>query len=345
MPGDVDLATFTLGPVGALRHRRPFTEASLAEIRDVKAITGADTLFQIEVPVELVLLTKAPAPARPVLARLLAKSVTNLAAATPPRTRFGVHLCLGDMNNRAFGTMSDVARWSCWPTPSCVACPIAVPWTSCTHPSPLPTIQPRRTRRSTRPFVTWTFPRTSASQPGSPTSPNHCPTSCRSARSSTICSAARLPLQPRAGSGDAPSPTAGPCSSAPPSSAPPESGVDLDPCVALAALAPGRQAHRLRWHQSWLRSPGRPGRNRAVRSAGSSVEPGARKPAFCVRDEVEHVDRKVGSPPRTDRSGLEDACLAQLIERLVGRDVRHATDPLHRAGRQDRRCRKVVEDE
>lgn len=108
MPGDVDLATFTLGPVGALRHRRPFTEASLAEIRNVKAITGADTLFQIEVAVELVLLTKAPAPARPVLARLLAKLVTNLAAATPPRTRFGVHLCLGDMNNRAFGTMSDV---------------------------------------------------------------------------------------------------------------------------------------------------------------------------------------------------------------------------------------------
>ena len=100
---------FTLGPAGALRHRRPFTEATLAEIRDVGAISGSQTLFQIEVPAELVLLTKAPAPSRPGLARLLATSITGLAAATPPGTRFGVHLCLGDMNNRAFGTMHDVS--------------------------------------------------------------------------------------------------------------------------------------------------------------------------------------------------------------------------------------------
>jgi hypothetical protein len=109
VPGDFDLAIFTLGPVGAVRHRRPFTEATLAEIRDVGAITGAQTLFQIEVPAELVLLAKAPAPARPPLARLLARSITGLASATPEGTRLGVHLCLGDMNNRAFGTMGDVS--------------------------------------------------------------------------------------------------------------------------------------------------------------------------------------------------------------------------------------------
>jgi hypothetical protein len=108
VPGDFDLAMFTLGPLGALRHRKPFTEATLREIRDVARITGPGTLFQIEIPVELVLLAKAPAPARSGLARLLAKSVTGLAAAAPEGTQFAVHLCLGDMNNRAFGTMSDV---------------------------------------------------------------------------------------------------------------------------------------------------------------------------------------------------------------------------------------------
>lgn len=108
VPGDFDLAMFTLGPAGALRHRRPFTEATLREIRGVARITGPKTLFQIEIPVELVLLAKAPAPARQGLARLLAKSVTGLAAASPEGTHFAVHLCLGDMNNRAFGTMSDV---------------------------------------------------------------------------------------------------------------------------------------------------------------------------------------------------------------------------------------------
>lgn len=109
VPGDLDLAIFTLGPAGGLRSRRAFTEASLAEIRDVRAVAGPSTLFQIEVPVELVLLAKAPAAARPALAKLLARGVTALAAGTAEGTRFAIHLCLGDMNNRAYGTMTDVS--------------------------------------------------------------------------------------------------------------------------------------------------------------------------------------------------------------------------------------------
>jgi hypothetical protein len=108
VPGDFDLAMFTLGPVGALRWRRPFTEATLSEIRDVAAISGPQTLFQIEVPAELVLVAKAPARARAGLAKVLARGIVRLAAASPAGTRFGLHLCLGDMNNRAFGRMSDV---------------------------------------------------------------------------------------------------------------------------------------------------------------------------------------------------------------------------------------------
>lgn len=108
VPGDFDLAMFTLGPAGALRWKRAFTEATLTEIREVAAMTGPQTLFQIEVPVELVMIAKAPAHTRPALARALAHSVVRLAAGSPMGTRFGVHLCLGDMNNRAFGRMSDV---------------------------------------------------------------------------------------------------------------------------------------------------------------------------------------------------------------------------------------------
>ena len=107
VPGDFDMAMFTLGPVGGLRHRRAFTEATLAEIRDARAVTGPDTLFQIEVPAELVLLAKAPPQVRPLLAGLLARTITGLAAGAPAGTHFAVHLCLGDMNNRAFGTMGD----------------------------------------------------------------------------------------------------------------------------------------------------------------------------------------------------------------------------------------------
>jgi UDP-N-acetylmuramyl tripeptide synthase len=66
---------FTLGAVGALRHKRAFTEATLAEIRSVREVTGRETVFQIEVPAELVLLAKAPVPARPTLAKLLARPI------------------------------------------------------------------------------------------------------------------------------------------------------------------------------------------------------------------------------------------------------------------------------
>jgi hypothetical protein len=109
VPGDFDLAMFTLGPAGALRQRRAFTEATLTEIRQVGAITGPGTLFQIEVPAELVLLAKAPPQVRPALAKVLARPTIGLAAGSAPGTRFAVHLCLGDMNNKAFGTMSDVS--------------------------------------------------------------------------------------------------------------------------------------------------------------------------------------------------------------------------------------------
>lgn len=107
VPGDFDMALFTLGPVGALRHRQPFTEATLAEIRGARNVTGPNTLFQIEVPAELVLLARAPARVRPLLVRWLGGMVTRLAAGAPEGTHFAVHLCLGDMNNRAFGTMGD----------------------------------------------------------------------------------------------------------------------------------------------------------------------------------------------------------------------------------------------
>jgi methionine synthase II (cobalamin-independent) len=56
-----------------------------------------------------VLLARAPSRVRPRLAKLLSRSITGLAAASPPGTRFAVHLCLGGMNNRAFGIMGDVS--------------------------------------------------------------------------------------------------------------------------------------------------------------------------------------------------------------------------------------------
>jgi len=108
IPGDFNMAMFSLGPVAGLRHRRAFTEATVAEITRIHVILGDQAIFQLEVPVELILLTKLPEPARPLVARMFGRWVAQLAAASPSGARFGLHLCLGDMNHRAFGRMKDV---------------------------------------------------------------------------------------------------------------------------------------------------------------------------------------------------------------------------------------------
>jgi hypothetical protein len=109
VPGDFDTAFFTLGPVDGLRHLRAFTEMTLREVREVKELAGDEAVFQIEVPVELVMMIKAPARVRPLLASRLAEGVLRIARNSPAGTRFGVHLCVGDLNNRPLAEMEDVS--------------------------------------------------------------------------------------------------------------------------------------------------------------------------------------------------------------------------------------------
>ncbi|MDQ2812428.1 MAG: hypothetical protein M3Z75_11300 [Actinomycetota bacterium] len=109
IPGDVDLALFTFGPSGPVRHLRPFTEALAIVLHQTSKLYGDDVLFQIEVPVELVLLARAPSRLRPALAVLLARRIAALAQGAPEGARFGIHLCLGDMNHQALGRISDAS--------------------------------------------------------------------------------------------------------------------------------------------------------------------------------------------------------------------------------------------
>jgi hypothetical protein len=107
IPGALDFATFTFGTVDALRYTRVFAQALSTAMVEVHGLLGHDALFQLEVPAELVLLTRAPRPARAAVARLLAGHLAKLALGAPPGARFGVHLCLGDLNHRALGRLND----------------------------------------------------------------------------------------------------------------------------------------------------------------------------------------------------------------------------------------------
>ncbi|WP_086827023.1 hypothetical protein [Allokutzneria sp. NRRL B-24872] len=109
VPGPLDLAMFVFGPIGPFKHVKPFHDATTRELREIHAEAGDDVLFQIEVPVELVFMTKAPKLLHGALSRWLAKKVTAVAADAPEGTSFGVHLCLGDLNNKALGKLKSAA--------------------------------------------------------------------------------------------------------------------------------------------------------------------------------------------------------------------------------------------
>lgn len=109
VPGDLDLSFFTFGnPVRALRHRAAFRNATLRDVRAIHARAGDDVVYQLEVPFELIGLTFMPAVAGRVAAAFFARVIADLVRRAPEGSRWGIHLCLGDMNHRSMGRLKDV---------------------------------------------------------------------------------------------------------------------------------------------------------------------------------------------------------------------------------------------
>ncbi len=107
--GDLDLAFFSLGPAEGLHHRRSFTEAVVRELRAVRSVAGDDVVFQLELPAESVLVSQMPGRAGRTGATWLARGVRALVQNLPAGSRFGVHLCLGDLGHRALVDPDDTA--------------------------------------------------------------------------------------------------------------------------------------------------------------------------------------------------------------------------------------------
>lgn len=109
IPGDLDMAMFTLGRTGPFTHRRPFTDAAVHEITRIHAQAGSQAVFQLEVPAEQVFVAMAPGPLRPAVARWTGGGVAGLARRAPEGARFGIHLCLGDLGHKALTRIGDAS--------------------------------------------------------------------------------------------------------------------------------------------------------------------------------------------------------------------------------------------
>ena len=109
IPGYLDMALFIFGPLGVLRHGRTFLAAVAEQIDTVQREAGERVVFQLEVPAALIAVVSAPPPLRGPLAEFMAHLVTRPVARAPQGTRFGVHLCLGDLGHHALKQLKDAS--------------------------------------------------------------------------------------------------------------------------------------------------------------------------------------------------------------------------------------------
>ncbi|WP_405166336.1 hypothetical protein OG203_15345 [Nocardia sp. NBC_01499] len=109
MATDFTMAFVAMGAAGVLRNKKAFTDATVRDIVAIRELAGDDVVIQFEATAELVLMAQTQ-PLHKLANRVLGlgKGIAALAAAAPPGTRFGVHLCLGSMNNKARATLRTV---------------------------------------------------------------------------------------------------------------------------------------------------------------------------------------------------------------------------------------------
>lgn len=109
IPGPIDLAfaAFGFNPVLGFRHARPFEDATVVDIARIDAEAGDEVVYQLEIPIEVEIANRIPQALRRVGANRLARRILRLIRRAPEGTRWGFHLCVGDMNNKAFSRLQD----------------------------------------------------------------------------------------------------------------------------------------------------------------------------------------------------------------------------------------------
>ncbi len=106
-PIDVSFAAFGFNPLLGLRHTRPFEDAAVVEVAKIHEKAGDEIVYQLEIPIEIEVVNRIPKPLRKAGARWMAGRILRLVERSPHGTRWGFHLCVGDMNNEAFSRLDD----------------------------------------------------------------------------------------------------------------------------------------------------------------------------------------------------------------------------------------------
>ncbi|HEX6299241.1 MAG TPA: hypothetical protein VF148_02100 [Acidimicrobiia bacterium] len=108
-PIDVAFAAFGFNPLLGFRHSRPFEDATAVEIARINAVAGDEIVYQLEIPIEVEIANRIPKLLREAGAKRLARRILRVIRRSPSGTRWGFHLCVGDMNNTAFSRLENAS--------------------------------------------------------------------------------------------------------------------------------------------------------------------------------------------------------------------------------------------
>ncbi|MDR2986007.1 MAG: hypothetical protein LBV34_14320, partial [Nocardiopsaceae bacterium] len=110
IPAPLDLSVDAFGFEAGFepRYYQPSYDATASQVAKIAAAARDDVVFQIETPAALIAVASGDDAAAKPTAQHVAGLTVQLPAAVPAGTRFGVHLCLGDMNHKAVVGMRDI---------------------------------------------------------------------------------------------------------------------------------------------------------------------------------------------------------------------------------------------
>jgi hypothetical protein len=97
VPTGLAIGLLSMPPLQALRYRRAFDERLAHEVNEIVKTAGDDVIIQLEVPIEMGLAQRLPR----FLMRWPVGMLVSLVDRIDARARLGVHMCLGDLHNKA----------------------------------------------------------------------------------------------------------------------------------------------------------------------------------------------------------------------------------------------------
>ena len=79
------------------QHVEAFQVATVSEINEINRITDGNVIFQIEIPIEMIMLVKQPRQKWEQTANDLVRQILQLVEQCDAGIKFGIHLCWGDL--------------------------------------------------------------------------------------------------------------------------------------------------------------------------------------------------------------------------------------------------------